>query len=195
MKRIATKRTIYLLASLALALLLAILIRNNPFKADENIITQTKEVKISGQTYNITFTNVGKKTEIRLTAATLLSNKITLADMPTEFDICPNAVLTDTSANKYFCIISSAGVHSQKLFLFSFVDNKLELIGFQTELTYNEYVISDLPLFKFVEINNKLGLSVSYRDYDKDPLVDSIQYQYLEGDNVFIYDKKTDIQY
>lgn len=90
------------------------------------------------------------------------------------------------------CLKGFVGAHAENAVLIDLA--KFQPIAFENEASKSYNIISDVPLFFFADDDAKLFIS-DMRNYDKNPLTDSIRGYYNWNGAEFIFDKQENITY
>lgn len=123
------------------------------------------------------------------------TGNILLPGFEDEVTLCEENVIK-TDGKDLICFIGDVGVHSKNLVLVNYSKQKMRLINFSgNELSQN--LTSDVPFFQFNkdENGNLKTLYCDNRDYDKDPIENSLRDIYKIEDGSFIFDKEEEVTY
>lgn len=95
------------------------------------------------------------------------------------------------------CLIGDAGVHSQNIEFVKYSNEKLSNIKITGGESIGDNISSDVPSFSFVDRNNDgfMDLAVDTRNYDGDPITESIRSYYINTSSGFVFDAKENITY
>ena len=146
--------------------------------------------------FNIITTN--DKSVLHYKRYNFFDTEINLSEFDSGAQFCPDSIYASPKiANSLVCVIGEAGVHSQKIELFDYLNGKLNKMMFTDKLIKSDTLDSDVPKFSIVDYNNDklLDVTADFRDYDTDPLKQGIRYFYKNDQNSFIYDKQEKVSY
>ena len=90
------------------------------------------------------------------------------------------------------CLKGDVGVHAQNLIMIDLI--QFQPVSFQNDDGKYYSLISDVPFF-YTENESLAILIADMRNYDKNPLADSIRNYYQWSGNGFIFDKQENITY
>lgn len=95
------------------------------------------------------------------------------------------------------CLVGAVGVHSQNVQLVGFKDGHFSKISFIGNGESSDSAVTDVPKFAFSDLNNdgNIDLMLDQRDYDTDPLTNSIRNRYYRDGTNFIFDGSENIPY
>jgi hypothetical protein len=125
---------------------------------------------------------------------TLTISSIELPGFENGVEPCSEDLLKSSDV---ICFAGDVGVHSRNIVLVRYEDSKMSLINFSGKESISQNITSDVPNFQFQQDDEgKIqGLSVDNRDYDKDPLKDSIRTIYRFENNSFLFDREENVSY
>lgn len=159
---------------------------------------------LSTDTYQLPLESTGKTAKLTLTAKELAANQINFYlkiehwwEKEPEVKLSgfeKQASLNDHlpfNKNDYLAIIGEVGAHSKNLQIVKASNDLLTIMPFQKNGERVESISSDLPLFEYSKSQN-LDITVYFRDYEKDPLVDyNADIYRLDGDVFSYYQSKS----
>ncbi len=115
-----------------------------------------------------------------------------------DLDLCKDQIIKlANNAGSAICLVGDAGVHSQNIELVRYADGKLSNIKFSGGDTSGNNIFTDVPNLSFIDRNNDgfLDLFVDGRNYDKDPITESVRSYYKNDGLEFIFDGTENITY
>jgi hypothetical protein len=126
------------------------------------------------------------------------STSLKLTGFENDLNLCEegNIKLADNSGYAV-CLIGDAGVHSQNILLVKYFGGKLSNIKISGGETSGDNISSDVPNYNFVDRNDDgfLDLAVDLRNYDGDPIMESVRSYYKNSGSEFNFDGKENITY
>lgn len=154
---------------------------------------QIRNFSLSGQgNFSLTQFQKDKVKSWILTKYGLWSNiNINLIGFEDSVDLCRENIhkIDDTNI---LCLKGYVGAHAENIALVDLA--KFQLVKFDDGVNTNYNVISDEPLFSWKESDPRKFVT-DMRNYDKNPLSDSIRSYYRWDKDRFIFDKLNNITY
>ncbi len=116
---------------------------------------------------------------------------LTLVGFEDSIQLCQQNVyqISDVRA---LCLSGYAGAHAENVVLIDLA--RFEPVAFENGQTKSYNIVSDVPYFIFSNDNSESFIT-DMRNYDKNPLTDSIRSYYHWVGNIFIFDKEENITY
>lgn len=200
------KKIVYIISACFIIAILAgsfwYIFSNQTIKADSNSILineqkimttiNGKPEEVALQTYQLT----NNSYQSYLIAKHFLTNEVLkLNGFEKNVSLCPKNLFSNIELKNQLCLIGEVGVHSENLEIIDYSNNKLKITTFKINNRSQESIASDVPMFKFFDYNNDnlADLIVYQRDYENDPLVDSVEYYYYGTKNNFVFDTDKNI--
>lgn len=111
-----------------------------------------------------------------------------LSGFEEEADFCENPTIDIGSDKKLLCITGFVGVHSQNIQFIRY-KGSIEIISFEKDDEALLSVYTDAPIFETTDENSGQSAKICLmnRNYDMDPLVDTIRECYYFSGERFIY--------
>lgn len=198
------RRITYIALPIIALVILAAFLRKNGFVSADvptkpessrniSLIIENKKVSFALNRYN----NNGK-IEYALSTKKIIGQKssVKLAGFESTVSLCKDNPIK-LQKGYAICLIGNVGAHSQNLELVQYFDHNLTDIKVTNGDSIESNVVSDVPSFSFTDKNNDsfLDLIADQRDYDTDPLNNSIRSNYLSSESGFVFDGKENITY
>ena len=114
---------------------------------------------------------------------------LNLTGFESEISFCKDNELVTIEQNKIICISGYVGVHSENIQLIVFDGSNLKPMLFVNNGSEENRITSDAPNFGFTDVNNDNSseLYVDNRDYEKDPVLDTLRSYYYFINGAFRY--------
>ncbi len=119
---------------------------------------------------------------------TWTNKNIELVGFESDASLCARKIY-EINQQKFVCFRGLVGVHSENYVLVSL--DKFRPIDFVQSGLIDPNIYSDVPS---AGISQNIFL-IDQRDYDRDPISDSIRYKFTFDGSAFVFDKKINITY
>lgn len=196
------KKAKFLLNSVLLFFLITVFLfvyNQNGIKADSelgilksekefNIFLKNKNVKFSIKSY---FKNGSNKNYLFSEASLFKVKKIELLGFEEDVNLCSKSTL-ELGREEGICLVGDVGAHSQNI---AFLNTNMSLLKIHEAGNELYSIVSDLPSYQITDYNSDGSddLIIYNRDYDKNPLVDSIKSYYLWAGDGYAFDKAENV--
>lgn len=122
---------------------------------------------------------------------------LNLSGFEDEVSFCPGNELVTIDQQKVICLSGYVGVHSENIQLVEFNGVTLKPIRFLNDESVQDNIFSDAPAFGFKDVNNDnlIEFYTDNRNYDKDPVLDTLRSYYYFIDGAFRFNNVESIHY
>lgn len=159
-------------------------------QVDYGILLKQEKIAVMGTAYELS--KYGDDGSIRwtITKSDFWSRSVLEIDGFNNFVFGCEQQTLQIQESKLLCLKGEVGAHSMNIVLINL--DTFAPIAFEGPEMTNFNIISDVPYYDFVSPGT---LTADSRNYDKNPLYDSVRTYYLWKDGHFRFDKSEDITY
>ena len=194
--KISLKSIISLVSILLLVITIVYYLFNSGVFADDTYIAGQPEVQIDqmedidgdGDDEKITLLTYKVEEDyvfiLQINDGLFSKRRLTLENFEIDLRFCNANVINTDSENKLICLVGYVGVHSERVEVIEYKNNRFNKIYFTRDGLKSDNMISDAPNVHVDSIGDKVAeICVDSREYEKDPLLDFLRTCYILNDN------------
>lgn len=173
---------------------------DSPYGTEINRQSRDWDLNSDGMKESISVIKYQSGSKNNFILALVTNNKnysLSLTGFEDEISFCPNNELVSVGREQIVCLSGYVGVHSENIQLIKFDGTNLNPVHFINNGSDENNIYSDAPIFGFADTNNDnlVDFYVDNRDYDNNPVLDTLRSYYYFIDGAFRFNNVESIHY